>query len=59
MVIFFLDFLIFTWWNFRFHTMFFYIFNETVAVIAPIGKNIVGIESLYEFVSLCTIRNGA
>ncbi len=51
MVIFSLDFSIFAWWNYRFHTMFFYIFNETIAVIAPIGKNITCIEPLYEFAS--------
>ena len=58
MVISSLDFSIFAWWNYRFHTMFFYIFNETVAVIASIGKNITSIESLHEFARLRAIHNG-
>lgn len=58
MIIFSLDFSIFAWRNYCFHTMFFYIFNETVVVITPIGKNITSIESLYEFANLRTISNG-
>ena len=50
-----MDFSIFAWWNYRFYTMFFYIFNETVAVIA--SSAITSIESLHEFASLRTIRN--